>query len=757
MASSPLTIRQDIFKSAHPDIFVTRCHENGIHKSLPTFLQSVQDNVIGLAPIYGSKCRLTSLAISSKTQVLVVTISANCKPSPKANELQVSAPRDSLRRVLCQPTVSKYAFQMDKLATALHLDSGLPITAAKDLLSVSKADRHSLEALMDALGGETTLDKRAVKRLFHNEETTSNDFRILALQAWAACCAATLQNILVVLEQVPSIDTLRFDEQSLKLIAKTIRESSRLVNLKPIRVKNEVDNKFWSKSGKVTLISERYKTRVMRTADNQLHALLQMIKIEAVHPDGKLKAYTGRASRVVGRLATLAVNGNLGTARIQSVETIGREQSTSAEALRAYIMLSVLQETTTLSNHSFVSAIWFPKKTSWEETPKFASPLSLYFPSDRTLNVSQTKAVNTILSTDDVNRVVLVHGPPGTGKTTVIAASVTSIMSSSDTNRTVWLVAQSNVAVKNIAEKLASVNFIDFKILVSRDFHLGWHEHLYKKINRNVIRSDDFVEDDVATERQVLGSRVILCTLSMLSNEKLDTISRLVPLQTVIFDEASQIEIGDYFPMLVRFRPTLRKLVFIGDDKQHRMPTPIGAFISREVYKNRLKTRHSISDPQSCRFVDVSNGSEEAMGHSWKNTPEVDVAIAIARQLKRAGKPFRIITPYDPQRSLLENGLKHAKLPWEDKCFNVDAFQGNEDDYIIVSLVRSKKLGFLNDKRRVNVMLTRSRKGMIICTNRKFIEGPAANTLVGKLLKSLGDSTWVEGRQVQFSGVRPFM
>jgi len=54
----------------------------------------------------------------------------------------------------------------------------------------------------------------------------------------------------------------------------------------------------------------------------------------------------------------------------------------------------------------------------------------------------------------------------------------------------------------------------------------------------------------------------------MLSNMKLGTFSRLVPLQTVIFDEASQIEIGDYFPMLTRFRSTLRKLVFIGDDKQ---------------------------------------------------------------------------------------------------------------------------------------------------------------------------------------------
>jgi superfamily I DNA and/or RNA helicase len=43
----------------------------------------------------------------------------------------------------------------------------------------------------------------------------------------------------------------------------------------------------------------------------------------------------------------------------------------------------------------------------------------------------------------------------------------------------------------------------------------------------------------------------------------------------MIFDEASQIEIGDYLPLLVRFRSTLQKLVFIGDDKQREPPIHI--------------------------------------------------------------------------------------------------------------------------------------------------------------------------------------
>jgi superfamily I DNA and/or RNA helicase len=54
----------------------------------------------------------------------------------------------------------------------------------------------------------------------------------------------------------------------------------------------------------------------------------------------------------------------------------------------------------------------------------------------------------------------------------------------------------------------------------------------------------------------------------MLSNSELNKFANVVPIHTVIFDEASQIEVGDYLPLLHRFRHSLQKLVFIGDDKQ---------------------------------------------------------------------------------------------------------------------------------------------------------------------------------------------
>lgn len=87
-------------------------------------------------------------------------------------------------------------------------------------------------------------------------------------------------------------------------------------------------------------------------------------------------------------------------------------------------------------------------------------------------------------------------------------------------------------------------------------------------IERNVIRSDDFADNYIGTERLLLGSKVILCTISMLSHPRLGPSGfiRLVPIHTVVVDEASQIEVGDYLPTLDKF--DIQKLVFIGDDQQ---------------------------------------------------------------------------------------------------------------------------------------------------------------------------------------------
>jgi len=80
--------------------------------------------------------------------------------------------------------------------------------------------------------------------------------------------------------------------------------------------------------------------------------------------------------------------------------------------------------------------------------------------------------------------------------------------------------------------------------------------------------SSEFPKNLVSAERLFLGTKVILCTLSMMSHEDLLMFSTLIPVNNVIIDEASQIYLADYVPLLDRFSHSLKKLVLIGDDKQ---------------------------------------------------------------------------------------------------------------------------------------------------------------------------------------------
>ena len=56
----------------------------------------------------------------------------------------------------------------------------------------------------------------------------------------------------------------------------------------------------------------------------------------------------------------------------------------------------------------------------------------------------------------------------------------------------------------------------------------------------------------------------------MISNPKLQALqlTEVVPVINAIIDEASQIEVRQYIPLIKSFGNTLQKLCFIGDDQQ---------------------------------------------------------------------------------------------------------------------------------------------------------------------------------------------
>jgi superfamily I DNA and/or RNA helicase len=98
---------------------------------------------------------------------------------------------------------------------------------------------------------------------------------------------------------------------------------------------------------------------------------------------------------------------------------------------------------------------------------------------------------------------------------------------------------------------------------------------------------------------------------------------------------------------------------------------------------------------------------------SIQNPLEADLVSLVVNIFLKSGistEKIGIISPYDDQRDLISN-LTDVEVK------TVDGYQGREKDIMIISTVRSnnkKKIGFLNDLRRLNVALTRARRKMVV-------------------------------------------
>ncbi|WPH02314.1 DNA-binding protein SMUBP-2, protein [Acrodontium crateriforme] len=127
-------------------------------------------------------------------------------------------------------------------------------------------------------------------------------------------------------------------------------------------------------------------------------------------------------------------------------------------------------------------------------------------------------------------------------------------------------------------------------------------------------------------------------------------------------------------------------------------------------------------------------GNEEisASGTSYLNRTEAQNVEKIVTRFFRAGvKPeaIGIITPYEGQRSYVvqsmqQTGTFRKEIYKEIEVASVDAFQGREKDFIVLSCVRSNDhqgIGFLSDPRRLNVALTRAKYGLVILGNPKVL------------------------------------
>jgi DNA polymerase III delta prime subunit len=293
------------------------------------------------------------------------------------------------------------------------------------------------------------------------------------------------------------------------------------------------------------------------------------------------------------------------------------------------------------------------------------------------------------------------------------------------------------------------------KGLAHRDIKKGWKE---------VRRIENQMRDDILEHAQVI------CATCVGAGDRLLD-SRRFPL--VLLDEATQatepaslipltkgarhvVLVGDHHqlpPTVISRRAEqdglakslFERLIALGAPStmlttQYRMHPAIREWPSERFYDGKLEDGVSANDRTApvgfmwpnwdapVAFIPV-DGTESSSpdGASKQNMDEAALAIRVVDMLLSGGdispNQIGVVTPYSGQVRLLNDLFESAGGREEHERYHgleiktVDGYQGREKEVIVLSSVRANEkgeMGFLTDRRRLNVAITRARRGLIL-------------------------------------------
>lgn len=309
-----------------------------------------------------------------------------------------------------------------------------------------------------------------------------------------------------------------------------------------------------------------------------------------------------------------------------------------------------------------------------------------------------------VLNASHSNHLVVVRGPPGTGKTSAI---VDQLLPRFDAER-VFVCAPTNVGAANVYARIIS-----------------------RYPTSALVLPPSKIPPGTPCTSQNPSARIVCATVSGRSGRMLDD----EEFGVVIVDEAAQCMEAWLWSLL---RPEVHTLIMVGDTRQlpatvsqdgvglghdislmqrlvdleyptqqlttqRRMHPEIVDFPNRAFYEGALRTEYSAPDHGIAPYEVVHvEGECKRIGTSFCNTAEASVCVDLARTLGSTFERVVIVCPYQAQtRELLRLGGTNVHT--------IDSFQGQEADAVIISVVRREDIGFWSDVRRLNVALTRAR------------------------------------------------
>ena len=368
------------------------------------------------------------------------------------------------------------------------------------------------------------------------------------------------------------------------------------------------------------------------------------------------------------------------------------------------------------------------------------------------LNKYQRRAVQAPLC----RWITLVHGPPGTGKTVTAVGIILTLIRTG--HSPILVCAGSNTAVDNLLLKLQDYELKVTRVYSTSKVHspqvldsIAWHHLKSKQKQLQLARDFEIIGTTCigskSEELKDLHPSVVLIDECMQANEP----ECLVPIskganRIVLLGDHRQLgpvvranrgvsgNLGvTLYERLQRLgHPTHQLLI------QHRMHPGIALFPSNHFYQGTLKNSPVTNDlSKNVQFpwpnpsqpmvvwANVNSTEDNSEGCSYKNSDEAMMICDLVVKLIVCGfekRKISVITPYLAQRTEIMKRLyaSGADLDNVIEVSSVDGYQGRENDFIIFSTVRSndpRKVGFLRDERRLNVALTRARRGLFIITN----------------------------------------
>lgn len=203
---------------------------------------------------------------------------------------------------------------------------------------------------------------------------------------------------------------------------------------------------------------------------------------------------------------------------------------------------------------------------------------------------------------------------------------------------------------------------------------------------------------------------------------------------------------------------------------QYRMIKPIGDLVSECFYDKKLESpiethglKLSAAFPKAVTWYSthlLPDRAEKPEGQTFRNKSEVAAIRKLLQRLQFVAKAQKkrisiaVIAGYTAQVADLREMGSQGVGEWPDldvTCNSVDAFQGRQADVCIYSVVRSNNagvLGFLREKPRLNVALSRGKSLLLIVGDQMFCRSAKGKNPFRRVIEYLDHNDETCGMEV---------